>query len=133
MNKILIIAILLILIVYYFSQKQEHPKTIPKSLQPALKSTQTQTNLSDKQISLLTNQWNQVALWAQEQGIDTNKSWNLTMLKNKLESQLKPTQKPTNDKETQTDNLPSNQDQSALETTLNNLIASMQKLNQEIK
>ena len=56
MNKILIVAILLILIVYYFSQKQEHPKTIPKSSQLVLKSTQTQTNLSDKQISLLTQQ-----------------------------------------------------------------------------
>ncbi|RHZ36430.1 hypothetical protein [endosymbiont GvMRE of Glomus versiforme] len=132
MNKILIIAILLILIVYYFSQKQEHPKTIPKSSQPVLKSIQTQTNLSDKQISLLTQQWNQVANWAQEQGINTNKSWNLTMLKKKLESQLKPAQKPTNDKETQTDNQPFSPDQD-LENTLTNLIASMQKLNQEIK
>ncbi|WP_147410643.1 hypothetical protein [endosymbiont GvMRE of Glomus versiforme] len=55
---------------------------------PDLKSAQTQINLSDKQISLLTQQWNQVAQWAQEQGIDTNKSWNLTSLKKKLETEL---------------------------------------------
>lgn len=140
MNKILIITILLILVVWYVNQ--QHPKTIPKNTSTQSIQTdfllnsankQTQTNLNSKQISLLTQQWNQVANWAQEQEIDTNKPWNLSMLKNKLERQLKPTQSTkTSNKETQTEPISPNQDQQALESTLNNLIASMKELNNQI-
>ncbi|CAG8841144.1 79_t:CDS:2, partial [Racocetra persica] len=51
-------------------------------------SASTQTDLKDKQITNLIQQWEQVAQWAKEEGIDINKRWNLFTLKKKLEQKI---------------------------------------------
>ena len=130
MNNLLFIAIVVALLYYfyYYLPKQKKSTITPPKTKPLTAEIATQTNLSDKQISLLTQQWNQVATWAQELGIDTNKSWNLSLLKNKIKQELEAKKKPLiKNQTTQTDNPDSD-----LENTLDNLLNSIRDLNQTI-
>jgi hypothetical protein len=129
MNNLLF-AVLIIALLYYFYYRSKSISSPPNS-KPLTQSISTQTNLSDKQISLLTQQWNQVAQWAQELGIDTNRSWNLSLLKNKIKQELETVKKPPlkvqYSRTTQTDN-----HDSESENILDNLISSLQQFNQAL-
>lgn len=108
MNNLLFVALIVILLYYFFyylpQQKSAHQSP------PKLTHSQgTQTDLSDKQITNLITQWNQVAEWAKEEKIDVNKKWNLLTLKNKVNSKF-----------------------SNLENTLDELLKNIQDLNKEL-
>ncbi|CFW93058.1 protein of unknown function [endosymbiont DhMRE of Dentiscutata heterogama] len=114
MTKEIIILSLIILVIYLYYQ-QNHPSIDKRSYGDLIKDLKrqvshyqglyqkrvvedidklnnksesgTQTDLSDQQINLLVQQWEEVAQWATSEGIDINKKWNLGMLKGKLAQQ----------------------------------------------
>ncbi|KLL04796.1 MAG: hypothetical protein MRERV_4c070 [Mycoplasmataceae bacterium RV_VA103A] len=110
MNNLLFIALIIVLLYYFFYYL---PRQKLKQVPPKLTHSQgTQTDLSDKQITNLIQQWNQVVEWAKEEGIDVNKKWNLNSLKKKVQQK------------TQSD--------SQLENTLDSLIKDIQDLNKKL-
>ncbi|KLL03843.1 MAG: hypothetical protein MRERV_32c007 [Mycoplasmataceae bacterium RV_VA103A] len=114
MTKEIIIIALVILLIYLYYQ-QNHPSIDKRSYDDLINDLKrqvqhyqnlyqkrvagdidklnngsesgTQTDLSDQQINLLVQQWEEVAQWATSEGIDVNQKWNLGLLKGKLAQQ----------------------------------------------
>ena len=111
---------------------------LPKKRLAAKTTTETsvQTDLkTGKQLSSLIKQWEQVAAWAKEEGIDVNRPWNLMTLKKKLTDRFNDLQDQINREPIKVKYSRGTQTNSddELESTLANLIKNIQELNNQIK
>lgn len=115
----LLFCVLILVLLYYFFYYLPKKKRLNQSPPKLTHSQGTQTDdLTTRKINLLIEQWNQVAEWAKEEGVDVNKKWNLFTLKDKLTQKIK--------------DLQNNQPDPQLENTLNNLLKDIQDLNKKL-